>query len=95
MKFYELHIAPNEYEGEGEDLNEWFTSLSEATARRKELIALNSTDLRYGRDYAIDQVTITDDLPTKQLVLAILNRKDFVAERKTVVVAIRAITGEA
>ena len=77
MKFYKLNVARHEYEAEGEDKSEWFTSLSAAVARRRSLIALNPllAGHIYGSDFEIERYDITTNLSPQQLLLAVLNRK--------------------
>ena len=72
---YCLGVAPADSDGEGEDHDEWFTSLAAALKRRQVLIKENP-DLkahRYGEDFEITLVT-TLDLPAGKLILEILNR---------------------
>lgn len=75
MKLYRLRIDPGEHDGEGEDHDEWFSSLRDAKTRRAELIRqdLCLVDSRTKREYAIDRVWFPP-LPAKQLALTILNR---------------------
>jgi len=86
VKLYRLEIAPEEYESEAEDHDEWFTSLKAAQARRVELIAENPnmTEHRFGQDYAI-HLMVLERLPPRELVLALLNRRSpFVVVREVV-----------
>jgi hypothetical protein len=78
MKFYRLEIAPDESEGEGEDHDEWFSSLEGAKRRRSELIRRDPhlDGHRYGSDFAIHCVVLKD-LPKRALVLAVLNRRGY------------------
>ena len=75
MKLYKLDIAPGESNGEGEDHDEWFSSLDAAKKRRQELIDANPSmgGHRYGEDYAISRVEFAE-LPPLKLLLAVLNR---------------------
>jgi len=86
MVFYRLEIAPDPSEGEGTNCDEWFTSLVKAKARRQELITADPLleNHNYGRDYQIDRVVISD-LPKKELVLCVLNRKNYVDKSECVV----------
>lgn len=72
---YRLSVAPGEADGEGEDHDEWFTSLKLAKARRKELIDDDPElkDHRYGEDYQIDRCEFAP-LPQRALLLRVLNR---------------------
>lgn len=83
MRVYQLHIAPSECDAEGEDHDEWFSSLIAAQRRRADLIA-EGPDLKYGEDFAIDAVDLAQLAP-KTLALALLNRKGFVKSRRRVV----------
>jgi hypothetical protein len=72
---YQLGISPSESDGEGEDHDEWFTSLAAARKRRATLID-EDPELRghrYGEDFEITKVT-TLDLPVGKMILEILNR---------------------
>lgn len=86
MKLYRLRIAPDGTDGEGEDHDEWFSSLEAAKSRRRNLIRDNPglLDHRYGRDFMIEEIVLLK-LPPRQLALAILNRRNYVARRNTVV----------
>jgi len=86
MIVYRLHIAPNEGQGEGEDCDEWFSSLSVAIKRRSDLVRDNPNmeGHLYGADYQIDKVVLAK-LPLKQLALAILNRKEYFIDQTIVV----------
>lgn len=86
MKLYCLSIAPSESDGEGEDHDEWFTSLEAAKRRRRELIRDNPglVGHKFGRDFEIEEI-IFAKLPQKALALAILNRRGYVAQRTVVV----------
>lgn len=75
MIFYCLNIAPDEYGIEGEDLDEWFTSLNAAKHRRQELIDGAGSEQAPGEDLSIDAIVVRSDLPPKQLLLNVLNRK--------------------
>lgn len=83
MKFYCLSIAPDVGDAEGTDRSEWFTSREAVWRRRSALIAADPSlaGHRYGQDFSIDCVTVAPDVTEKQLLLAILNRKGWVAER--------------
>ena len=84
MIFYRLGISPGEGEAEGEDHDEWFTSLEAAKIRRTELIAMND-DLKYGCDYGIRKTWIGCGLSRKKLILALLNREGFVDHDEDIV----------
>lgn len=88
MIFYQLDIATPEDAGEGEDYSEWFASLAEAKRRRAKLIRDDPAleGCRYPDDFAIDRIVLAD-LPPKELLLAVLNRKGFITSRETVVAA--------
>lgn len=84
MKLYQLNVQPQEHEGEGEDHDEWFTALGAAKKRRSQLIrSMPADSYKFGADYSIDEVELVD-LPTRALVLAILNR-EYVVSRRAVV----------
>lgn len=86
MTFYRLHIAPDEAEGEGEDHDQWFTSLRAARRRRAELIADNPSlrGHRYGQDFKIERVELVQ-LPPQALLLAVLNGRGYIEQRSTVI----------
>ena len=86
VKLYRLNIAPGEDECEGEDWDEWFTSLRDAKARRKELIDLDPTMAghRYGRDFRIERVKLSN-CSRQELVLRVLNRRGYVVVSEVVV----------
>ena len=83
---YRLDISPDESAGEGEDWDEWFTSLSEAKTRRRGLIAANPTlsGLRHSQSYAIHRIVLAP-LPKKALVLAVLRRLGYSSSSEFVV----------
>lgn len=84
MKLYRLNILPQEHEGEGEDHDEWFTSLGAARKRRSQLIRNMPEDsYKFGADYDIDEVELVD-LPPRAMVLAVLNRECVVSSRTVV-----------
>jgi len=86
---YRLHVAPSEDEdeGEGEDHDQWFTSLRSAKSKRAKLIALDPSMAghRYRADFQIDRVYLREDLSTRALALAILNRAGYVDRSEVVV----------
>lgn len=86
MKVYQLHIAPSDADGEGEDHDEWFSSLKAARARRAELIAEDPQleGHAYGVDFKIE-VHEVRPLPRRELVLALLNRRGCFFGGETVV----------
>lgn len=86
MIVYRVGISPAEYEGEGEDHDEFFSSLKVAKARRAELIKGNPTleDNRYSEDFEIERIKVAN-LPRRDLILAILNGEGWVEERATIV----------
>lgn len=89
MNVYQLHVAPGEYDSDGEDFDEWFLSLREAKRRRAELIAGEAEspeNTRVSGDFAIERLTIAK-MPRRALVVALLRRKGFVTERVEVVPA--------
>lgn len=87
MIVYQLHIDEREDDGEGEDHDEWFSSLTAAKRRRAQLIRERPPeDYKYGSDFQIDRVSLTRTLSPKRLALAILNRRGFVANREAAVV---------
>lgn len=85
MIFYRLNITPDEGTPEGADLDEWFSSLSAAIKRRKELIAVNPPD-EGDENYSIDEIAIAK-LPHKKLVMAILNRRGYISSQKQIISA--------
>lgn len=88
MRLYQLSVAPGEYDGEGEDHDEWFMSLKAAKARRVELIAENPelTDHRFGADFAISAVDVKQ-LSPRNLALAILNGRGWQKASREVIAA--------
>ena len=86
MKVYCLHIHPDESDESKTNRNEYFSSLAAAEKRRANLIAEdpNLDDHPLGSDYAIWSLTLAK-LPTKKLVLAILNGVGYVVKRDEVV----------
>lgn len=86
MIVYRLEVAPSDSDGEGEDHDEWFSSLQAAKKRRGELIKQDPDleDHRYGEDFEIEKITLADDSRLK-LILAILNRTSFYTSREQVV----------
>lgn len=87
MTVYQLHISGSDYDADGEDFDEYFSSLEAARRRRKQLIDADPKmkDCRFDSDYKIDKLTLSTKLSPRQLILAILNRKGYVKERETVV----------
>ena len=83
---YRLGICPDESQGEGEDHDEWFSSLREAQRRRAELIRLDPhlEGHRYGEDFEIDRVVFVD-WSLRKLLLAVLNWDGCVEARDQVV----------
>lgn len=78
MKFYRLQIASGET-CEGEDADEWFTSLRAAKKRRTELIQegrVESNEHPFGSDYEIWRYTVNTRLTAKTVMLRILNRNN-------------------
>lgn len=85
MKLYQLKIRPDESQSEAENCDEWFSSLEAARRRRIELIkTTHPSEYRYGSDFAIVEV-IFAKLPTRQLLLAVLNRRGYAASQRVVV----------
>lgn len=83
MHLYRLSIAPdiNGGDGEGEDHDEWFSSLRAARRRRSELIREWKDawpDHPYGEDFSVHKVTF-QDLPKKALLLQVLHRVHYLA----------------
>ncbi len=87
MIFYRLNVEPAEWDAEGEDHDEWFTSLAAAVAQRKSYIKLDPTLDRHptGRDFRIEKVWFTDKLSEKQLILRVLNRRAYIVRTQKVV----------
>ena len=88
MRIYRLGIEPGEANSEGEDHDEYFSSLDAAGRRRAELIR-EDPDLdghRYGEDFEIERIDLADLAP-RAMLLAILNRKGYIAAREVVVAA--------
>ena len=75
---YRLCVTPAEGDGEGEDQDEWFSSLRAAKRRRRQLIERrdDGADWLVDEDLAIDRVQFVP-LPPKQLLLRALNRCGF------------------
>lgn len=71
MKVYQLVLRPGEYDGEGEDHDEWFSSLALAKRRRAQL--KREGLLQHG-DGAINRCVLVDE-PKKRLALALLNQE--------------------
>ncbi len=88
MNFYRLNVAPDEYDSDDKDCNEWFSSLDAAKKRRADFIATHPTrdGQRDDSDFSIDHVTLTT-LGPKALLLAVLNRAGFISAEVTVVEA--------
>lgn len=84
MKFYRLHIKPSESDSEAEDQDEWFSSLAEAKARRRELILDRGANDRVP-DLDIDRVWFATDLTARGLLLAVLNRSGFIIKTEELV----------
>lgn len=83
LVLYRVRIAPGEYDGDGEDHDEWFASKREALRRRRELIAENPLleEHKYGADYQIDRCVFAP-LGKRALLLRVLNRDGmFVSSR--------------
>jgi hypothetical protein len=83
---YRLEIAPSEDEGAGEDHDEWFSSLEEAKRRRSELIKIDPRleGHRYNEDFSIWRY-VPARLSPRRLLIAALNRKDWVEDHTLVV----------
>jgi hypothetical protein len=81
VRVYVLHIAPDPTE-EGADNDLWFSSKTEVLRKRRELIKAYPEATE--PDYEIEEVVLAK-LPTKKLVLALLNRTSFAGSRKIVV----------
>lgn len=77
MNVYVLRIHPGENDSDGLNFDEWFCTLREAKARRKEL--LPDCDWKYGEDLEIERFAVTSKLSKHALVVACLNRKFFAA----------------
>ena len=104
MNVYRLGIRPSEYDSDGEDFDEWFSSLAEVRQRRAELIRESKETHRQEAaecrewevpravrpDYEIEKIELVD-LPTKELALALLNRRRYIAARTIVVPAWKGI----
>lgn len=89
MNVYQLHIQPGEYDGDGENHDEFFSNLELAKMRRSDLKKESpyaGGGSRGGEDFEIERLTLTK-LSPKELILACLNRKYFVAESEVVVPA--------
>lgn len=82
MIFYQLNITPDDSAGEGEDHDEYFTSLTKAKARRSEIMRQGEVE---PYDLEIEKITLTDQLSTKDIILAILNGRGYIATRESVV----------
>ena len=91
MILYRLCISPTENASDGENWDEWFSSLVAAGVRRAELIAADPclNNSRLGLDYGIEKVELTDHLSMKKLVLAILNRRGYIVSSEVVVAPYR------
>lgn len=78
MKVYQLNVVAGENDADGENFDEWFTSLRAARARRAELIAetkaSNFENVKYGHDLKIVCFEVAD-MPLSKLVLALLNQR--------------------
>lgn len=79
MVFYQLRICPGEGEAEGENQDEWFSSKREAIRRRQRVIRDRGAN-EHLMDLEIERVVVTDTLPIKRLLLAVLNGRGFVEE---------------
>lgn len=88
MQLYRLSIGPDESAGEGENLDEWFTSLRAAKKRRRALIDENPTgdNTRYNTDFGIDLVDLAvKGLTRKHLAVMLLNGRKFINKTTRVV----------
>jgi hypothetical protein len=75
MIMYRINIIPCDTDGEGENWDEWYSSLAKAKKRRAEL--RRNPDYSYcGENYRVDRVTLPN-LPKKKLVLKALNKTYF------------------
>lgn len=96
MIVYQLHRAPAEHAGEGEDWDIYFTSLREAKKQRRREISDTLDGIRYdeehgrhvldrgGPDFQIDRLVLARASPRK-LILRVLNKLGYIAQRTTVV----------
>lgn len=83
MKLYRLSILPDPTDPEGEDHDEWFSSLRAAKKRRSGLLREGACS----RDVPDLEITENElaDVPERQLLLRVLNRCGFIAREKVVV----------
>lgn len=86
MIVYRLGRLPSEDAPEGEDWDEYFSSLAAAKVRRRELIREDPDLVGHPtkRDFEIEATELAN-LPKKKLALALLNREHYVAGRTVVV----------
>lgn len=83
MRFYQLVVLPDVTDGEGEDHDEWFTSLAAAKTRRAELIQVGGCG-KQGPELGIWEVDLAE-LPTRKLILNLLNRSGYIKSVRRVV----------
>lgn len=94
MYVYQLQIEPLESDSEAEDHDEWFGSKAAAFKRRAELRrTTTAADHRTGYDFGIQRWEVKQ-MPMKQLVLALLNRRSWSTCRPTVIAHEVALKGE-
>lgn len=104
MKLYLLENQPDESAGEGEDWDEWFTSLRAAKVRRRGLIAsvkppetpvwAQQQPVGFsGEDFGIYEVTLVR-VSARELVRRALNRRGYVETRVQVVPPARFVDGK-
>lgn len=80
MIFYRLSVPQDEQSDDPDE--EWFTSATEARTRRAEILREAGGECS-ASDLWIERVTLVG-LPPRALLLLVLNRRGFVAERKAI-----------
>jgi hypothetical protein len=87
VKVYRLGVCAGPDDGEGEDNDEWFSSLEKAKRRRRELIAQDpylDGGHRTGQDYGIHRVWLVE-LPPRELLIRCLTGRAYVSRAEEVV----------
>ena len=88
---YRIHGRPGEYDGDGENHDEWFSSLKAAKLRRAELehdakavLSVDPNAFKFAEDFEVERVYFRG-LPPQALLLAVLNRRGYELKRELVV----------
>jgi hypothetical protein len=87
MYLYVVRITPDDGSGEGENWDEWFSSLSAAKKRRQEILRAAKDNSEYScidPDESIEKITFVS-CPKKKLLLKVLNQTGFVAKSESII----------